>query len=185
MSGMTDRPAGSPTAGQPAFFDAGVIRHAHGVKGEMLVEVNRHYVGVFLPGEVVYLGEEHKPATILSRRHHNKGLLIQFEGITNPEQAGQYRNFRIYFTSLQRIELPPGEYYFDQLLGLNVRGDDSQELGKVSEIIETGANDVYVVSSPGRKDILLPAIPEVILAVNLLIGEIQVHILPGLIDDLP
>jgi 16S rRNA processing protein RimM len=181
---MTDQPAGSPTAGEPAFFEAGVIHHPHGVKGEVLAEVYDDYLSTLLPGKLVYLGEDHKPVTLLSSRHHNKGLLLHFEGITTPEQAGQYRNFAIYITSLQRRILPPGEYYPDQLLGLKVRGEEGQDFGLVSEIIETGANDVYVVSFPGKKDILLPAIPDVILDVNLSIGEIQVHVLPGLIDDM-
>jgi 16S rRNA processing protein RimM len=184
LSGKTDQPAGSPTAGEPAFFEAGLVRRPHGVKGELLVEIDRHYLQQVQPGKIVYVGEFHQQMDVISCRQHNLGLLIHFEGITNPEQAGQYRLQNIYVSSVQRGKLPAGEYYIDQLLGLRVRDNDTEEqLGLVSEVIETGANDVYVISDPGRPDLLLPAIQDVIKGIDLEKGEIFVHILPGLIES--
>jgi 16S rRNA processing protein RimM len=177
----TRKSAGSLIGGEPAYFDAGFIRRPHGVRGELLMEILQHYQDVVIPGKVIFLGEEHLPMTLLSIRPHNQGLLIQLDGIGTPEQAGQYRLQHVYVSSLQnRKALGKGEYFFDELLGLRVISDLDQELGEVSEIIETGANDVYVVSSPGRKDILLPAIPAVIRAIDLEKSEIHVHLLPGL-----
>jgi 16S rRNA processing protein RimM len=182
-SGINDQPAGSPTAGEPAYFDAGFIRRPHGVKGELLVEIDRKYDGEILPGAVIFLSENHIPKKILSVRFHNQGLLIQLDEINNPEQAGQFRLQHIYVSSLiKRRKLKPGEYFPDQIMGLRVCDDLGQDLGIVSEIIETGANDVYVVSKPGERDILLPAIPDVIQKVDLESGEIFVHIIPGLMD---
>ncbi len=182
-SGINNQPAGSPIAGEPAYYDAGFIRRPHGVKGELLVEIDRIYEGVILPGAVMYLGEDHYPMKILSSRFHNKGLLIQLDEINNPEQAGKFRLQRIYVSSLvKRKKLPPGEFYGDQIMGLKVRDELDRDLGMVSEVIETGANDVYVVSKPGERDLLLPAIPDVIQRVDLEKGEIIVHILPGLMD---
>jgi len=182
-SGINDQPAGSPTAGEPAYFDAGFIRRPHGVKGELLVEIDRNYEGEILPGTEIYLGENHIPKKLISIRFHNQGHLVQLDEINNPEQAGQFRLQRIYVSSLiKRRKLQPGEYYPDQIMGLRVCDDLGQDLGIVSEIIETGANDVYVVSKPGERDILLPAIPDVIQNVDLKEGEIIVHIIPGLMD---
>lgn len=182
-SGINNQPAGSPTAGEPAYFEAGFIRRPHGVKGELLVEIDRYYESEILPGTVIYLGENRIPMNLVSSRPHNQGLLIQFDEINNPEQAGQFRLQRIYVSSLiKRSELQPGEYYSDQIIGLSIRDDQGQDLGIVNEIIETGANDVYVVSKPGERDILLPAIPDVIQMVDLEKGEILVHIIPGLMD---
>lgn len=182
-SGINNQPAGSPTAGEPAYFDAGFIRRPHGVKGELLIEIDRYYEGEVLPGTVIYLGENHIPMKLLTSRSHNQGLLIQLDGINNPEKAGQLRLQPIYVSSLiKRRELQPGEYYSDQIMGLSVCDDLGQNLGMVSEIIETGANDVYVVSKPGVRDILLPAIPDVIQRVDLEKSEILVHIIPGLMD---
>lgn len=184
LSGKTDQPAGSPTAGEPAFFEAGLIRKPHGVKGELLVEIDRHYVRQVQPGKTVYVGESHQHMQVNSCRQHNLGLLIHFEGLNNPEQAGQYRLQNIYVSSEQRGRLPAGEYYIDQLLGLRARDIDTDEqLGLVSEVIETGANDVYVISNPGRPDLLLPAIQDVIKGIDLEKGEILVHILPGLVES--
>ena len=180
---MTDHPAGSSTAGEPVFFEAGLICHPHGVKGEMLIQLNRQYLRSLLPGKQIFLGSSHKPYTLLSCRDHNKGLLIQLEGIQNPEIAGQFRNFPIFISAHKRTELPAGEYYSDQLIGLKVIHKDGQELGRLVEIIETGANDVYVVIGNDKKEILLPAIPEVILNVDLATSLIKVHILPGLIEE--
>ncbi len=181
--GINNQPAGSPSAGEPAYFEAGFVRRPHGVKGELLVEIDTYYEGAILPGTVIYLGENHLPMNLLSSRPHNQGLLIQLDEIINPEQAGQYRLQRIFVPStIKRREMQSGEYYNDEIIGLSVRNDLDQDLGKLSEIIKTGANDVYVVSKPGERDILLPVIPDVIQKIDIEKGEITVHILPGLLD---
>jgi 16S rRNA processing protein RimM len=78
--------------------------------------------------------------------------------------------------------LPEGQYYQHQLIGLKVISDEGQALGQLAEILETGANDVYVVRGGGGKDVLLPAIEDVILGIDLDKKEMRVHVLPGLID---
>jgi 16S rRNA processing protein RimM len=180
---MNNRSAGSPTAGEPAYFEAGFIRRPHGVKGELLVEIDRYFEGVILPGTSIFVGESYLPMKLISSRPHNQGLLFHFDDIDNPEKAGKLRLQRIYVSSsTKRREMQSGEYYNNQILGLSVRTEMDQELGNIIEIIETGANDVYVISKPGKRDILLPAIPDVIRNVDLEKGEILVHILPGLLD---
>ena len=78
-------------------------------------------------------------------------------------------------------ELPEGEYYHHQLLGLNVITDDGRELGALVDILETGANDVYTVRDADGTEILLPAIPPVILDISLVDRQMRVHLLDGLI----
>lgn len=185
MSGKTDHPAGSPTADEPDFFTAGLIRRPHGVDGELLVDVFGHYLDQIETGKQICVGETHQRMKILSCRKTNSGFLIKLEGLDSPEQSGKFRLKKFYLTSTERSALPPGEYYPDQLLDLTVRNvDTGEELGCVSEIIETGANDVYVVSTPGRKELLLPAIKDVIKKVDIKNGEILIHLLPGLVDSL-
>jgi len=182
-SGLDDQPAGSPTAGEPAYFEAGFIRRPHGVRGELLVEISRNYESEILPGAVLFLGENHLPKKLLSIRFHNLGFLIKLEGINNPEQVAEFRLQRIYVSSLlKRRKLQPDEYYPDQIMGLRVHDELGQDLGVVSEVIETGANNVYVVSKPGERDLLLPAIPDVIRKVDLEGGQLVAHIIPGLLD---
>jgi 16S rRNA processing protein RimM len=183
MSGKSKGPAGSPSAGEPAFLAAGLIRRPHGVGGEALVEIYTDFPERLQAKRVVYAGERHAPLTIRSSRFHNDGLLLAFEGITTPEQIGLYRNQILYVTTTGRQALPEGEFYYDQLLGVNVEDEVGRSLGQLTEILQTGANDVYVVANPTGHEMLLPAIAEVILAVDLEHRLIRVHLLPGLVDE--
>jgi 16S rRNA processing protein RimM len=183
MSGKSKAPAGSPSAGEPAFLAAGLIRRPHGVGGEALVEIYTDFPERLRANREVYVGEAHAPLTIRSSRSHNDGLLLAFEGITTPEQIGLYRNQILYVTTAGRQALPEGEYYFDQLLGIDVEDEAGRSLGQLAEILETGANDVYVVADPAGHELLLPAIPDVILSIDLERRLIRVHLLPGLVDE--
>jgi 16S rRNA processing protein RimM len=183
MSGHAGRPAGSPAAGEPAFLAVGKIRRPHGVSGDVLMEVYTDFPERLRPKLVVYAGENHLPLTISRLRPHNEGILLTFEGLTTPEQVGRFRNQIIYTPKANSPVLPEGEYYQYQLIGLDVLEENGQTLGKVTEIIETGANDVYVVTSDEGRELLLPAIAEVILDINLDKKVMQVHLLPGLMDE--
>ena len=78
--------------------------------------------------------------------------------------------------------LSPGRYYYWQIIGLRVASDEGTVLGVVRQILETGANDVYIVQTESGKDLLLPAITSVIRKVDLEKGEIEVHLIPGLVE---
>jgi 16S rRNA processing protein RimM len=120
---------------------------------------------------------------ISRRRPHNNGLILGFEGIDTPEEAGKLRATLAYVETAGRPALPEGEYYHHQIIGLDVVDETGRELGRLTEIIETGANDVYVVHPAQGSDILLPALKEVILGVDLENKRMRVHLLPGLIDS--
>jgi len=135
------------------------------------------------PGLTLYIGEEHQPLKVASRRPHSGNLLLGFHSIDTPEAIGQYRNLWAYVPASDRPPLEDGEYYHHQLLGLKVVSDDGQELGQLCDILETGANDVYMVRSEIGKEILLPAIESVILDIDLGKGLMRVHLLPGLLPD--
>lgn len=183
MSGENNQPAGSPTAGGPAFLEAGKVRRPHGVRGEVVLELYTDFPERLRPKKVVYLGGKHTRLVISSQRPHNEGLLLGFEGVTTPEQAGLYRNQILYVAATEAEALPDGEYYFHELLDLNVIDETGKILGVLTEIIETGANDVYVVTDDAGNELLLPAIPEVILDVDLDAETMKVHLLPGMAGD--
>lgn len=186
LSGNNGQPAGSPTADEPAFFNAGLIRRSHGVTGELLVDIFGHYLDQVEIGNFIFVGETYQRMKILSCRKINSGFLIKLDGLDSPEQSGKFRLKNFYIASTDRSALPSGEYYPDQLLDLIVRNlDTGEELGRISEIIETGANDVYVVSASGKKELLLPAIEDVIKKIDIEKGEILIHLLPGLVESLP
>jgi len=183
MSGHAERPAGSPAAGEPAFLVIGKVRRPHGVSGDALVEIFTDFPERLQPDVMVYAGEDHLPLTICRRRTHNDGLLLAFENITTPEQVGRFRNQLLYIHRKSAQKLSKGEFFQYQLLNLTVEDDAGRSLGKITDVIETGANDVYEVTDEGGHEILLPAIAEVILNVDLDQKTMRVHLLPGLAGD--
>jgi 16S rRNA processing protein RimM len=183
MPGHAEIPAGSPAAGEPAFLAVGKVRRPHGVVGNVLVEVYTDFPERLRPKTVVYAGKNHLPLTISRQRSHAEGVLLAFDGFTTPEQVGRFRNQILYVKSAHIEELPEGEFYFHELIGLSVLDENGELLGKVTEIMQTGANDVYIVTNDLGQELLLPAIPEVILEVDMISKSIKVHLLPGLLDN--
>jgi len=172
---------GSPPVGEPEYLEVGFVRRPHGVKGEMIMEIRTDFPERLKTGMTVFVGEQYRPMVIASLRQHAKGVLVRFRGSKNPEDAGLYRNTSVFVPTAGRPELPEGEYYHHQLLGLNVVTDDDRELGTLVDILETGANDVYTVRDSNGTEILLPAIPPVILDISLADRQMRVHLLEGLI----
>lgn len=110
-------------------------------------------------------------------------LLITFAEINTKEEAQEYFNCLLKVSESEIYLLPDGYYYHFQLLGMAVYDINRGFLGELKEILETGANDVYVVNGPSYGEILIPAIKEVIVAVNVAENKMQVDLLPGLIDS--
>jgi 16S rRNA processing protein RimM len=183
MSHTKERPAGPPTTGGPVYLVVGKVRRPHGVHGEVVVEIYTNFPERICLNKEIYLGEMQLKMVVTSMRPHNEGLLLSFDGINNPEEAGRYRNQIISIIASEGFELPKGEYYFHQLLDLNVEDEAGQFIGNLTEILETGANDVYVVLDLTGHELLLPAIPDVIQKVDLDKGTIIVRMLPGLVND--
>ena len=182
-TGEFELPEGSPQVDGPAFLVVGKLRRPHGLRGEMQMDVITDFPERLRSGVTVFVGEDHQPYQIHTRRRHGDALLIAFQEYTDPESAGVLRNQYVYVRTEDRPALPEGEYYHHQLLGLQVISDSGARLGILRQILETGANDVYLVRPEQGRDILLPAIESVILAIDLKKGEMLVHLLPGLLLD--
>lgn len=175
--------AGSPPSGEPVFLAVGKLRRPHGLKGEILMEILTDFPERLKKGTTLYIGPEHLPLKLANVRRHDQGMLVAFNGYHTPETAGELRNLIAYVPSKDRPPLEEGEYYHHQLLGLKVYDEEETFLGKLTQILETGANDVLVVQPEGGSEILLPALESVILEVNLEEGKMRVHVLPGLLSD--
>lgn len=173
---------GSPPAGEPVFLAVGRLQRPHGVRGELRLLVLTDFPERLHPGAIVYAGEAHTPLKIRTRRWHNQALLLAFAEYPDRTTAEALTNVTLYVRADDRPPLPDGEYYQHQLLGLQVRTDEGQALGEVTEILETGANDVLVVRAASGKEILLPMTDAVVLAIDLPAGEIRVHLLEGLVE---
>ncbi len=176
--------SGSPSRGEPEYLVVGSLRRSHGVHGEMVMEVLTDFPERLRPGTKVFVGTAYAPLTVDSARPHSEGLLIKLHGVDSPEATVRYRNEPVYVTTADRPPLPEGQYYEHQVLGFAVVEDDTGEtIGTLSEIMRTGANDVYVVERLDGSEVLLPVIASVVLDLDLARRIIRVHLLPGLIED--
>jgi 16S rRNA processing protein RimM len=175
--------AGSQQKSEPVFLAVGKLRRPHGLHGEIIMDVLTDFPERLQRGVILYVGPEHRPLRLRSHRRHSNALLVAFEGYDTPEQAGELRNQLAYVTAADRPTLPEGEYYHHQLIGLKVVSEQGKVLGKVTEILATGANDVYVVRAEIGPEILIPAADEFVRAVDLERGELQVRLAPGLLPD--
>lgn len=131
-------------------------------------------------GKTLFIGENRNSMTLSGVRPHAKGMLVKFKGVETPEEAGKYRNQWVYVKAADVPSLPDGRLYQHELFGFEVVDENGNSLGKLEEILETGANDVYVVQDPSGHELLLPAIPSVILAIDSSRRLIRVHLLEGL-----
>lgn len=171
--------SGSPD-GEPDYLAVGFLRRPHGINGEILMDLHTDFPERLKPGRRLYLGDEHKPVTIAGVRTHGASVLVKLKGIHTPEAAGKLRNTWLFTRAKDVPPLPEGQFYQYQLLGLNVLDESGASLGTLTEILETGANDVYVVTDESGRELLLPAIPSVVLEMQPKDGFIRVHVPEGL-----
>jgi 16S rRNA processing protein RimM len=174
--------SGSPSGG-PEYLVVGYLRRPHGVRGEMVMEVYTDFPERLKPDTEVYVGDLRAKMLIAGTRFHNEGLLIKLRDIETPEEAARYRNQLVYVKTAGRPALPDGQYYHHELIGLAVVDEKGESIGTLAEIMQTGANDVYVVRRLNGKEILLPVISSVVLAVEPDSRQIRVRLIPGLLDE--
>jgi 16S rRNA processing protein RimM len=175
--------AGSPLPGEPAFLAVGKLRHAHGVHGEILMEVFTDFPDRLQPDTILYLGPEVNQLKLVKSRPHRKGLLMTFQGYTTPEEVGQLRNQILYVKVGDRPPLAEGEYYHHQLLNLNVITTAGVSIGVVTEILETGASDVLVIRPTTGPDVLIPMVDKFVQDIDLVSRKITVHTIPGMLGE--
>jgi 16S rRNA processing protein RimM len=173
---------GSPD-GEPEYLTVGFLRRAHGLQGEINMDLHTDFPERMKSGRKLFVGEQHQPVTIASVRPHQSGLLVKFKGIETPESAALFRNQWVYIQAKDAAPLPEGQLYQHELIGFKVVDENDNALGELTEILETGANDVYVVKDEAGKEILLPAIPSVILELDAAHRLMRVHLLDGLINS--
>lgn len=168
---------------RPDFVAVARLRRPHGLHGEVIAEVMSGFPERIQPEAVFYLGSERKPVIIKSVRGHNEGFLVSFEEISSREAWVGKRNLLLYARAEELPALEEGEYYHHELIGLRVSDLEGRLLGQVSEILETGANDVYVVEDGGGREVLIPATTGVVKEINLEQKMMLIEPIPGLLDD--
>jgi 16S rRNA processing protein RimM len=101
---------GSPP-GEPEYLVVGFLRRAHGLQGEMLMDVVTDFPERLKPGTTIYVGERHEPRIIETSRGHARGILIRLQGVASPEMTAAFRNQAMYVLTADRPKLPDGQYY--------------------------------------------------------------------------
>ena len=182
MSPKKEKVAGPESSSGPAFLLIGKLGKTHGVQGEMDMFVYTDFPERLKHGKKVFLGDDKTPILLDTIRPKNKLMLISFDGIHSPEEARLLTNQEVFVKTMDVPPLPAGTYYHHELIGLRVF-EGENFLGVLTEILVTGANDVFVIKNVESEELLLPDIPDVILEVNLTEGRMSVIVPDGLRDE--
>ncbi|MFC6182015.1 ribosome maturation factor RimM [Lactiplantibacillus daowaiensis] len=172
------------------YYRVGTLVNTHGIRGEVKVVVITDFPEKrFAKGQELMLFKDEDATTggitvTVMKSREQKGLFfLTFKGLENINDVEKYKGWTIKVAAETLHDLPAGEYYYHQIVGLNVVTVDGTALGKVKEILSPGANDVWVVQRDhGQSDVLLPKIPQVIKNVDLDTGVVTVELMEGLID---
>ncbi len=164
------------------LLQIGVITTTHGVRGEVKVFPTTDDPMRFKKLKQVILdtGKEQIELEVAGARFFKNLVILKFKGIDNINDVEQYRQKSLYVTRENAVPLGENEYFIADLIGLKVVSDEGEELGTLSDVLQTGANDVYVVSKENTPDLLIPAIRDCIRQVDIESGTMQVHLLAGL-----
>ena len=162
----------------------GVISSTHGVRGEVKVYPTTDDVNRFrkLKKVVLDTGREYIDLEISGVKFFKNLVILKFKGIDNINDIEKYKGKDLLVHREDAVALEENENYVADLIDLKVVTDDGKVLGYLTEVMETGANDVYVVETEDGQELLLPAIRDCILDVDLDEEVMTVHILPGLFD---
>lgn len=162
----------------------GVITSTHGVRGEVKVFPTTDDPQRFKKLKNVILddGKQHLDLEITSVKFFKNLVILKFKGLDNMNDVEKFKQADLLVTREHAVKLQPGEYFIADLIGLKGISDEGKDLGELTDVIQTGANDVYVFSREGTRDLLVPKIPDCVKEINLEEGTVLVHLLPGLRD---
>jgi 16S rRNA processing protein RimM len=149
---------GSPNHGEPVYLAIGRLGKPHGLEGGIAFYILTDFPERLIEGRKVFIGDEHIPAHIKSIKEHSKSLIFEFDEFTEIEQVEKFKSHFVFVDAKELPDLPEGEYYHHQLIGLSVIDTNESKIGEITEILETGANDVYVIVGEDKKEILYPAL---------------------------
>jgi 16S rRNA processing protein RimM len=182
--------SGGARTPEPRYLLVGRVLRPHGVRGELRVEIITDHPERLARHSDFYLARPDAPQevrrySVEGLRFHKEVLLLRLDGCDDRNGADELRGMLVQIPIEEAVPLEEGEYYLFQLIGVRVETESGEWLGQVVEVIETGANDVYVVRGP-RGEVLLPAVDEVVLELDLESKRMVVRLLPGLLaEDAP
>lgn len=165
------------------MLQVGVITHTHGVRGEVKVFPTTDDVNRFKKLKQVILdtGKETMPLEIQSVKFFKQFVILKFKGIDNINDIEKYKRCSLYVTREHAVPLEEDEYFIADMIGMEVCTEDGNIFGTLKDVIETGANDVYVIENAEHGEVLVPAIKECIRSVDIEKGQMMIHLMDGLI----
>ncbi len=167
------------------LLEVGKIVNTHGLRGDVKVVPWMDYPEEFEELSTVWLKtrRELKKLTLSSVKYQKNNLIVKFKEISDINEAEQYKNCVLLAEREELGELPEGVHYIVDLIGLTVVDESGAEIGKIADVFNTGANDIYDVKREGKKNLLLPVIDDVVKNIDIEGGKVTVHIMEGLDDE--
>ena len=167
-----------------SLLRVGVISNTHGIRGEVKVHPTTDDINRFKDLKEIILdtGKEKKDLTITGVKFFKQMVILKFKEFDNINDIERYKGCDLYVTRENAVPLEENEYFIVDLIGCDVITDEEEPLGKLIDVMLTGANDVFIVKTKQGKEILLPYIEDCIKSIDIENKIIRVHILPGLLD---
>ena len=166
-------------------FRVGVVAGTHGIRGDIKIFPTTDEPARFKKLKYVYIDDVRGKTVRVALSHvrlQDKFVIAHLEGYETPEDSRLIRNHDLLIDRADALPLEEGEYYVPDLIGMKVVTDEGEDLGTLTDVIETGANDVYEVTCADGSQVLIPKIPQCILAVDVEQQNMTVHLLAGLRD---
>lgn len=164
-------------------LQVGVISSTHGVRGEVKVFPTTDDPKRYKKLKKVYLdtGREFLPLEIQGVKFFKQFVIVKFKGIDNINDIEMYKQKSLYVDRKDAVPLKEDEYFIADMVGIEVYTDDGEKFGVLKEVMETGANDVYIIDSINHGEVLVPAIKQCILDVDIEENRMDIHLMDGLI----
>ena len=166
------------------LYQVGAITQTHGIRGEVKVFPMTDDISRFknMKDLILDTGKEQIKLEVTSARAQKNLVILKFKGYDDINQVEKYKGCGLYVTRENRVKCEKDEYFIADLMDVKVVDEADRIMGTIADVLTTGANDVYVVKDETGKEILLPAIKECILNVDLKNNVMKVHIMDGLLD---
>ena len=160
---------------------------AHGLTGELRVELHTDFPERFAPGTTILLGEGLRSYAIEGAREHKGMILLVLAGVTDRTAAEELRGEGLFIPETAAMPLADGNFWVHDIIGLAVVDETGLSIGRVTDVLQTGANDVYIIAPTETinrgKELLIPATAEVVQRVDVAGGTMTIRLIPGLIDE--
>lgn len=168
------------------LLQVGILSSTHGVKGEMKVFPTTNDVKRFKKNKEYILGTRsgNVDVKVESVKFFKQFVILKFEGIDTLDDVLPYKGCSLYVNRAHAVKLQKDEYFIADLIGLDVVDEAGRLIGKLTDVMQTGANDVYEITANDQKTYLFPAIRDCIKNVDIPAHKVTVHVMPGLMDDI-